>query len=226
MILESKGIINLTCYPRITVVEYKDAFRVFAFLELMPVETLADSNLHWKTITLATFDDELDAHYCLWHLYHSLQSGEKSWNPENIKMPSDAWQTTKKEFRSTGFHIKNVVKTAFLCLSGFYQWTIEYDPNIVARYKDFSSDDYAAVEKMLRDKLDSELTKEIQIEWTKGELLMLIAELENKAKSSMSEILNRVDPDNKLYSLESLTPEELYKIGTQLRIGLKGETRE
>ena len=164
MILEQKGIINLSCYPRITVVPYKDAFRVCAFLELMPVETLADSNFHWKTITLATFDNELDAHYCLWHLCHSLQAGVKSWATADVKRPTDVWQNAKKEI-GTQLHIGRVIKTAVLRLSGFYEWTIEYDPRIKARYKDLFDDDYAIVKNKLHAELDSGVATQIKIKW-------------------------------------------------------------
>ncbi len=218
MILESEGIINLACYSRINVVPYNNKFQICAFLTNDRVALLDDRNFDLKTITLATYDNELDANYCLWHLYHTLQSGEKSWNPEYVKMPSDAWKTTKKEFRSTELHIKNVVKTARLCLSGLCEWTIEYDPNITARYRNLSTDDYTAVEDKFRNILDSELTKEIQIEWTPGEVAVLIAELEKKANKSISEIVNHIDPDNKLYSADHLTFEELYEIETHFDI--------
>lgn len=214
MILESEGIINLACYSRINVVVYNNKFQICAFLTNDPVTSLEDRNFDLKTITLATYDNELDANYCLWHLYHTLQSGENSWNPEDVKMPSDAWKATKKEFRSTELHIKNVVKTARLCLSGLYEWTIEYDPNIDVRYKKLPSADYAAAAEKLHNILDSELTKEIQIEWTQGEVPVLIAELEKKANKSISDIVNHIDPDNKLYSADHLTFEQLYEIET------------
>lgn len=223
MILESIGIINLACYPSINVVEYKNAFLLCAFLELVPVASLDDRSLDWKTITLATYDNELDAHYCLWHLFHSLQSGKKSWDPADVQRPCDAWETTQSELLRTRLNIKHWVKNATLCYSGFYEWTIEYDQRMEERYPTISSADNEEVEDKLRNILDSELAKKVEIKWAPAEVFVLIEELENKANMSIYEIVNSIDPDNKLYSADHLTAEELYEIATQFDIGLTAD---
>lgn len=164
ILLETEGLLNLSCYPRLTVVPYDSDFLICGFFSAVPPASLDAATIEWQTIRVASFDNALDAHYCLWHLFHSLKSGEVSWSLEDVTMPSVAWQITQKEMSQTKLNIRHWIETARLCFSGFYEWRIEYDVEVSKRYS-IVDGDTDAVENRLRSALSSELSASIEIKW-------------------------------------------------------------
>ena len=99
IINERKGVINLNCYPRIDVVEDNNNYLLVAFIKAEQDNEQSQNKYYYKhSITIMKFVTEVDAKYCLWHLYRSISNDKKTWEPGEIYLPSKAWETLIEKF--------------------------------------------------------------------------------------------------------------------------------
>lgn len=117
---EKQGIINPSNYPRIDVYPDADIYVLCAFTERSP-----DRNEPEYRVTIATYNDRVDADYALIHLYRSLDIGENTWDPKNVPLLSDMWNKVKQKLSNEENVSESfLIKSASLTLSLPDQLTI------------------------------------------------------------------------------------------------------
>ena len=105
---QENGIINPDNYPRIDVYSDADTYVLCAFTERSP-----DQSDPKQRITIAVYNEKVDADYALIHLYASLNMGEKTWDSKNAPLLSEAWDEVKQKF-SNDQQASKLIKDAFL----------------------------------------------------------------------------------------------------------------
>lgn len=116
---EKQGIINPDNYPRIDVYLDADIYVLCAFTERSP-----DQNEPKHRITIATYNDRVDADYALIHLYRALDMGENTWNSKDVPLLSDIWNEVKQNL-SNDQHVSNLIKNTSLDITLPDQLTIK-----------------------------------------------------------------------------------------------------
>lgn len=97
---ESKGIINLICYPRTDILEGKDkkTYNLVIFSSY-DIDSESKNECYYKHgIVIKSFEKQVDAYYCLWHLWQSIDSGKKTWNPNDVPTPTSEWRQCLKDY--------------------------------------------------------------------------------------------------------------------------------
>lgn len=93
---ENHGIINLSCFPQVDVVEHYGVWRLQAFYQKPPN---APTNF-LSGFSLAEFKDEVEARYSFCRLYSALEARLSVWDPRTVQWFSDLWGEAKSELSS------------------------------------------------------------------------------------------------------------------------------
>ena len=116
---KEKGIINPDNYPRIDI--YPDAgdYLLCAFTERDP-----DQNAPKQRITIAIYNEKVDADYALIHLYRALDMAKNTWHSKDVPLLSDIWNKVKQKL-SNDQHVSELIKNASIDVTLPDQLTIK-----------------------------------------------------------------------------------------------------
>ena len=89
---EDNGIINSDNYPRIDVYSDDDTYLLCAFTERDP-----DQSDPKQRISIAVYNEKVNADYALIHLYRSLDMEKNTWDSKNVPRFSDMWNEVKQK---------------------------------------------------------------------------------------------------------------------------------
>ena len=121
---EKHGIVNLTCYPRIDVVTANNSWVLHAFRHADVIKSNFEGTL--SGVSLATFDEEIEANYSYCNLFSSLESGKSTWDPKAVGSFSDLWEKVKQEIPSVTSVPQASLEKLELSISGLQEITIAY----------------------------------------------------------------------------------------------------
>lgn len=152
-IIEDRGIINLTLYPRFNILEHNNVYQLCAFTNLETDNHIEQNdNFRKEGLTLMTFENDVDAEYALWHLFASFKDNRiTTWDTDKIKKPSEIWETIKEDHAHEQYMSK-VLSESVLSVSGVQEIDIGYDQSI--------GPDNITIEKLMsviKQKLENEL---------------------------------------------------------------------
>ena len=125
VITENHGIINLSCFPQVDVIEHDGVWLLQAFYQ----KPLNAPTFFLSGFPLAEFKEEIEARYSFCRLYSALEAGESVWDPRTVGWFSDLWGKAKKELSSSGNpHIDlDILEQLELEITGLREITISYD---------------------------------------------------------------------------------------------------
>ena len=150
--IEDRGIINLTLYPRFNIIENNNAYRLCAFTCLeTDHEIKQNDNFRKEGLTLMTFENEVDAEYALWHLFGSFEDSHiTTWDPDDVKKPSEIWKAIIEDY-SNDEDIHEVLSASVLSLSNVKDIDIDigYDQSIV-NYRDITEEEMLSISDELK----------------------------------------------------------------------------
>ena len=89
---QENGIINSDNYPRIDVYSDDDTYVLCAFTERDP-----DQSGPKQRISIAVYNEKVNAYYALVHLYRSLDMEKNTWDSKNVSLFSDIWDKVKQK---------------------------------------------------------------------------------------------------------------------------------
>ena len=163
--IEDRGIINLTLYPRFNILERNNVYKLCAFTCLEADYQIADDNSIYKDcLTLMAFENEVDAEYVLWHLFASFKDNRiTTWDPEEIKKPSEIWETIKEDY-SNEQYISEVLLDSVLSVSGVHEIDIGYDQRSV-NHKGITNQDIYPISNRLSKELRVAPITTIKVRW-------------------------------------------------------------
>lgn len=127
---EEQGIINPDNYPRIDVYPDADIYVLCAFTERSP-----NQNEPEHRITIATYNDRVDADYALIHLYRSLDMAKNTWNSKDVPLLSDIWNEVKQKL-SNDKHVSDLIENASLNITLPDKLTITLPYPLADKYVD------------------------------------------------------------------------------------------
>ena len=153
-----EGLINLNCYSRVDIVEDASIWSLAAFMEVNTTD--------FSGISLAEFDEEVEARYNLCCLYSALEAGETVWDPCEVEPFLDLWDKAKKALSAENkLHSpvpSYVLNTLKLNITGLREITIK---NIRGnRARSITDAEKDAVEKRIKHTLPS-VARSWKIEW-------------------------------------------------------------
>lgn len=93
---ENHGIINLSCFPQVDVIEHAGVWLLQAFYQKPPNAP----TFFMSGFSLAEFKDEVEARYSFCRLYSALEAGLSVWDPRTVQWFSDLWGKAKTELSS------------------------------------------------------------------------------------------------------------------------------
>ena len=96
VITENHGIINLSCFPQVDVIEHDGVWQLQAFYQKPPNAP----TVFLSGFSLAEFKEEIQAKYSFCCLYSALEAGLSVWDPRTVQWFSDLWGKAKKELSS------------------------------------------------------------------------------------------------------------------------------
>ena len=116
ILTQNNEIINLHHYPRVCVQPNTGS-------ELIAVTALAEQTFDPRkdTITIAIFDNSMDADYARNDLFKAIATGRPAWNVNAIKSLSDIWNKVKADNESLP-----LINKAELSVSNLNELTITY----------------------------------------------------------------------------------------------------
>ena len=119
IITENNGIINLDHYPRVGIYQHQET-------HILSAITVPDSIKRGdERITIAKYNQRVDADYTLLSLYSALAMGSNTWDPRSVISISQLWCEVKQEFSSDN-NIWGLTKNAILNLIDTNKLTITY----------------------------------------------------------------------------------------------------
>ena len=89
---ENNGIINSDNYPRIDVYSDDNTYVLCAFTERDP-----DQSDPKQRISIAVYNEKVNAYYALIHLYRYLDMEKNTWDSKNVPLFSDIWDKVKQK---------------------------------------------------------------------------------------------------------------------------------
>lgn len=113
------GIINLDHYPRVAVSYDQKSYLLCVFTEKNP------SNPKNPKITIAKYNERVDADYALAELYCVLGTGGSTWDPGSAPLVSDIWYMVKLNHQRDT-EIRALTKDVILKVTGTGNIIIEY----------------------------------------------------------------------------------------------------
>ena len=124
---ENHGIINLSCFPQVDVVQHGDVWLLQAFYQKPPNAP----TFFLSGFSLAEFNEEVEARYSFCRLYSALGAGLSVWDPRTGQWFSDLWIKAKSELSSHNPRNKTFVHLATLDMlrleiTGLHEITIGY----------------------------------------------------------------------------------------------------
>lgn len=116
---EEKGIINPDNYPRIDIYSDAGTYLLCAFTERDP-----DRSAPKQRITIAAYNEKIDADYALIHLYRALDMAKNTWHSKDVPLLSDMWNKVKQKL-SNDQHVSEFIKNASIDVTLPDQLTIK-----------------------------------------------------------------------------------------------------
>ena len=154
----------MTCYPYVSVISKEDDksyLRVFTVLN--PDEQLSLPN---ECITIAEYDEKIDADYALLDLYDNLSRRESTWDVSSVVKISELWDAVKKELHNSkpdAFEV--LAERVILSVKQLGKFKLSYasqyqfdQPQLIPGYKE-------DVEKIFKDIFENKVDFEDGIEW-------------------------------------------------------------
>lgn len=162
--IEDRGIINLTLYPRFNILERNNVYQLCAFTNLETDNQIEQNdNFRKEGLTLMTFENEVDAEYALWHLFASFKDNRTTWDTDEIKKPSEIWKTIKED-HSNVVNISKVLLESVLSVSGVQEIDIGCDQSILY-LRGITKQDIYPISKKLENKLKVPPITTIKVRW-------------------------------------------------------------
>ena len=163
-IIEDRGIINLTLYPRFNILERNNVYQLCAFTNLETDNQIEQNdNFRKEGLTLMAFENEVDAEYALWHLFASFKNRITTWDTDEIKKPSEIWETIKKEYANEQY-IPELLLETVLSVSGVQEIVIGYNQSIVT-HRYITDQDMHPISKGLKNALQVPPIATIKVRW-------------------------------------------------------------
>ncbi len=116
---EERGIINPDNYPRIDIYPDAETYLLCAFTERDP-----DQSASKQRITIAVYNEKIDADYALVHLYRALDMAKNTWHSKDVPLLSDVWDKVKQKL-SNDQHVSDFIKNASIDVTLPDQLTIK-----------------------------------------------------------------------------------------------------
>lgn len=116
---EERGIINPDNYPRIDIYPDVETYLLCAF-----TERGLDQSEPKQRITIAAYNERVDAYYALLHLYRALDMAKNTWHSKDVPLLSDIWNTVKQKL-SNDQHVSEFIKDASIDVTLPDQLTIK-----------------------------------------------------------------------------------------------------
>lgn len=151
---EERGIINPDSYPRIDIYPEAETYLLCAF-----TERDLDQSEPKQRITIAVYNEKVDAYYALIHLYRALDMAKNTWHSKDVPLLSDIWNKVKQKL-SNDQHVSDLIKNASIDVTLPDQLTIKIP--------------YSFAEKKIDDKETDFIT--IQAKKVSTELIILLKE--------------------------------------------------